>query len=265
MDNLIPEGIKHNISPDPFGMITVGRDFGDDYRFGFQNQEVDKEFWNGAVTFKYRIEDARIGRFFSIDPLTRKYEHLSPYAFSENKVIQFVEFEGLETKTPQFNSSYIIQSLWRDMGIYNEGDLQHVTNAIIRKDARHYAMAYLSLMPVEELIFIGFELTVEGLAAKWAIKEAGGLLRVEIKVLTSGELKELDLMAQKSALATPEFPVQSREAYIKSIKPKIWSDNFIIGNKTYSKVSEYLNSYFPNTPENKIMLDRMKKKLPQES
>ncbi len=40
--------------------------------------------------------DARIGRFLSIDPLAGKYPWNSPYAFSENRVIDAVELEGLE-------------------------------------------------------------------------------------------------------------------------------------------------------------------------
>jgi hypothetical protein len=37
-----------------------------------------------------------IGRFFNVDPLAEKYVHNSTYAFAENKVITFVELEGLE-------------------------------------------------------------------------------------------------------------------------------------------------------------------------
>ncbi|MDA3799776.1 MAG: hypothetical protein PF692_11925 [Kiritimatiellae bacterium] len=77
------------------------------YRFGFQGQacpelsrrEKDNE-WTGTegshLAFKYRVHDARIGRFLSIDPLTAKYPHNSPYAFSENSVIAYRELEGLE-------------------------------------------------------------------------------------------------------------------------------------------------------------------------
>jgi RHS repeat-associated protein len=70
-----------------------------EYRFGFQGQLKDNE-WTGTegshLAFKYRVHDARIGRFLSIDPLTAKYPHNSPYAFSENRVIDAVELEGLE-------------------------------------------------------------------------------------------------------------------------------------------------------------------------
>ncbi|UTW62193.1 hypothetical protein KFE98_19650 [bacterium SCSIO 12741] len=48
------------------------------------------------VSYKYRIHDPHIGRFLSLDPLAPKYPHNSPYAFSENRVIDGVELEGLE-------------------------------------------------------------------------------------------------------------------------------------------------------------------------
>ncbi len=66
------------------------------YRYGFQNQEHDNELWSGAVSYKYRVEDPRLGRFFSVDPLAAKYPHNSVYAFSENMIMHAIELEGLE-------------------------------------------------------------------------------------------------------------------------------------------------------------------------
>ncbi|MEW4925440.1 RHS repeat-associated core domain-containing protein [Algibacter sp. 2305UL17-15] len=70
----------------------------DSYRYGFQGQEMDDEVKGegNSYNFKYRMHDARVGRFFAEDPLASKYPWNSPYAFSENRVIQFVELEGLE-------------------------------------------------------------------------------------------------------------------------------------------------------------------------
>jgi RHS repeat-associated protein len=74
-----------------------GREFSqEEYRYGFQGQETDKEWLGGAVSYKYRVHDARIGRFLSVDPLAPDYPWNSPYAFSENRVIDGVELEGLE-------------------------------------------------------------------------------------------------------------------------------------------------------------------------
>jgi len=68
----------------------------DDYRYGFQSQEIDQEWLGGAVSFKYRVHDARLGRFLSIDPLASMYPYNSPFAFAENKMGLGNELEGLE-------------------------------------------------------------------------------------------------------------------------------------------------------------------------
>ena len=74
------------------------------FRYGFQNQEKDNEIKGegNAIAFDYRIHDPRLGRFLSIDPLSKGYPWNSPYAFAENKVIQYVELEGLETGIANF-------------------------------------------------------------------------------------------------------------------------------------------------------------------
>jgi RHS repeat-associated protein len=72
--------------------------------YGFQGQETDQsgEFGSGdMISYKYRVHDPRIGRFFSVDPLTSKYPFYSPYSFSGNRVIDRVELEGLEPADPQ--------------------------------------------------------------------------------------------------------------------------------------------------------------------
>ena len=69
-----------------------------EYRFGFQGQEKDDEIKGGGnlINFKYRMYDPRLGRFFAVDPLTSKYPWNSTYAFSENRLIDGIELEGLE-------------------------------------------------------------------------------------------------------------------------------------------------------------------------
>jgi RHS repeat-associated protein len=83
----------------PFGMQMPGRNITTNkYRFGFQGQEADREIYgdNNAYAFKYRMHDARIGRFWSLDPLAKKYPQWAPYVFSGNRVIDAIEMEGLE-------------------------------------------------------------------------------------------------------------------------------------------------------------------------
>lgn len=85
---------------DPFGSLLPGRNYSSaNYRFGFQGQVKDDEVYGATGTsyaLEYRMHDARVGRFWSLDPLAAKYPWNSPYAFSENRVIDGVELEGLE-------------------------------------------------------------------------------------------------------------------------------------------------------------------------
>jgi RHS repeat-associated protein len=62
----------------------------------FQDQELITDLDLNWVQFKWRNHDPAIGRFFNIDPLAEKFYYNSPYAFSENKVINGIEMEGLE-------------------------------------------------------------------------------------------------------------------------------------------------------------------------
>jgi|GEM_PF-3128513 len=68
------------------------------YRYGFQGQEKDGELSGegNSLNYKYRMHDPRIGRFFATDPLEKKYPFNSPYAFSENRVLDSKELEGCE-------------------------------------------------------------------------------------------------------------------------------------------------------------------------
>jgi RHS repeat-associated protein len=81
----------------PFLMKIPGRyDNAAGYRYQGQGQEEDNEFTEGMLAFEYRVHDPRIGRFLSVDPLRYKYAYNSPYSFSENRVIDAIELEGME-------------------------------------------------------------------------------------------------------------------------------------------------------------------------
>jgi RHS repeat-associated protein len=90
----------------PFGMLVPGRHGNSgDYRYGFQGQEMDNEVKGegNSINYKFRMHDPRVGRFFATDPLTKEFAHNSPYAFSENRVIDGIELEGLEVSLVGFS------------------------------------------------------------------------------------------------------------------------------------------------------------------
>ena len=68
------------------------------YRYGFNGKEkTDEMFGEGdAYDYAFRNYDPRTVRFFSIDPLTNKYPHYSPYQFAGNNPIKNIDIEGAE-------------------------------------------------------------------------------------------------------------------------------------------------------------------------
>jgi RHS repeat-associated protein len=68
------------------------------YRYGFNGKENDNEVKGSGNQQDYgmRIYDPRIGRFLSVDPLTRTYPYYSPYQFAGNKPIWAIDLDGEE-------------------------------------------------------------------------------------------------------------------------------------------------------------------------
>lgn len=82
-------------------------------RYGFNGKEQDKET-SSTTTYDYgfRIYSPALGRFLSVDPLTKKYPMLTPYQFASNTPIQAIDLDGLEAffihGTGSDNSRWII-------------------------------------------------------------------------------------------------------------------------------------------------------------
>ena len=86
----------------PFGMSMPGRGYNaSSYRYGFNGKEDDNDITNGGQDYGMRIYDKRLGRFLSVDPLTREYPWYTPYQFAGNKPIEFTDRDGEEEHDPQ--------------------------------------------------------------------------------------------------------------------------------------------------------------------
>jgi RHS repeat-associated protein len=68
------------------------------YRYGFNGKENDNEVKGEGNQQDYglRIYDTRLGKFLSVDPLSKKYPHYTPYSFAGNKPIVFIDLDGAE-------------------------------------------------------------------------------------------------------------------------------------------------------------------------
>lgn len=123
----------------PFGMLVPNRHADSkDYRYGFQGQEMDNELKGegNSLNYTFRMHDPRVGRFFAVDPLTGKYPWNSPYAFSENSVIAYVELEGLEKKPAYIPDGpmdgikeFCVKALGLDASRYNPKEARNSNEA----------------------------------------------------------------------------------------------------------------------------------------
>ena len=68
------------------------------YRYGFNGKEKDDELEgaNNSEDYGMRIYSNRLGRFLTIDPITKKYPMLSPFQFASNSPISGIDIDGLE-------------------------------------------------------------------------------------------------------------------------------------------------------------------------
>lgn len=87
----------------PFGMLQPGRFYlfsagGGKYRYGFNGKENDNEVKGEGNQQDYgmRVYDPRLGKFLSVDPLTKDYPWYTPYQFAGNKPIWAIDLDGLE-------------------------------------------------------------------------------------------------------------------------------------------------------------------------
>ena len=78
-----------------FGSNMPGRSFTSaSYRYGFNGKELDPE--TGTQDYGMRIYNPGLGKFLSVDPLTKEYPWNSTYAFAENDVIRCIDLDGAE-------------------------------------------------------------------------------------------------------------------------------------------------------------------------
>ncbi len=73
---------------------------GTGYRYGFNGKEMDNETYGQGNEYDYgfRIYNPRIGKFLSVDPLTKSYPMLTPFQFASNSPVANMDLDGGESK-----------------------------------------------------------------------------------------------------------------------------------------------------------------------
>jgi RHS repeat-associated protein len=80
----------------PFGMEMPGRQYNYNYAYSFNDKRDDKDANYGWQDYGMREYDRRLGRFFSVDPLIKRFPMLSPFQYASNNPIFNIDLDGLE-------------------------------------------------------------------------------------------------------------------------------------------------------------------------
>jgi len=78
------------------GTGTINGTGNGNYRYGFNGKEKDGDMDGNNYDYGFRIYNPGLGRFLSVDPLTKKYPELTPYQFASNTPIQAIDLDGKE-------------------------------------------------------------------------------------------------------------------------------------------------------------------------
>lgn len=104
-ESTIVNGVPQNYEPDilttnsyySFGMLQPNKHFGtEDYDYGFNGKRMDNEVSGSgnSYDFEARMYNPRIGRWLSRDRYEAKYSSFSPYNYTLNSPISFIDPTG---------------------------------------------------------------------------------------------------------------------------------------------------------------------------
>ena len=160
-NNYYPFGLKHKgyispefiITPDPDtdnGTIIVGNDFGligggstsipkpeaissgtRTYNYKYNGKELQEEFNINLYDYGARNYDPAIGRWFNVDPMAGKWNSYSPYNFTLNNQINFIDPDGedvymhffVKSDKKEDNSMFWNAALTHARDLLNSGEL----------------------------------------------------------------------------------------------------------------------------------------------
>ncbi|WP_228450442.1 HNH/ENDO VII family nuclease, partial [Chryseobacterium rhizosphaerae] len=209
------------------GELSTSGSITQNYRYSSQGQENQRETkWS---SYRWRNYDAAMGRFFNVDPLSEKYAYQSHYNFSENRVVDNVELEGLEGEDFRFR-----------MAMKQKGGVQWSAEKANQEANSAAFMAVIKLVtPIEELYTIATGRDLDGNPA--SRKDAGKLLalnlvpqaKVEVKAAATVLKAEAKAEAKAITKAAKKLYSKSRPSYGKDQVEEVWESGKQKDNKVY--------------------------------
>jgi RHS repeat-associated protein len=150
-----------------------------DYRYGFNGKEKDDEVMGEGNFEDYgmRMYNTRLGRFFSVDPVSKSYPMLTPYQFASNSPIVGKDLDGLEFYYAA-NGTYYGQGPDKDskevrlaklMGTSKDGMQNYVTAVDINEKAsKNWVVIHSNHDEFQQLAAVGYNENLTNASAQQA-------------------------------------------------------------------------------------------------
>lgn len=179
---------------DAFGSLLPGRNYSSSsYRFGYAGAEKDDEVHGSTGTsldFGARLYDPRVGKWLSLDPLAMKYPYLSPYAYTADNPILFVDFDGkdffVKSKADQKRFMAVVRKTFGDEngrlftfdknGQLQPIDIDHMTN--LTCDQRYVVEQFNAKLVEDGDVTVNLKYTSTGISHIPRPGEPGGYERL---------------------------------------------------------------------------------------
>ncbi|NME71230.1 hypothetical protein HHU12_24915 [Flammeovirga aprica JL-4] len=108
-----------------------GVEGGKEYRYGFNGKENDRDLSSSQLIqdYGFRVYNPVIGRFLSVDPLTKSYPWYTPYQFAGNTPVQAIDLDGLEefVVTSQYFANFFLDKEYLNSIYISEKQKQSIT------------------------------------------------------------------------------------------------------------------------------------------
>ncbi|EDO27590.1 predicted protein [Nematostella vectensis] len=96
-NNYYPFGLKHKGYNNWYNLANANA-LAQQYKYN--GKELQTELGLNFYDYGARNYDAALGRWVNIDPLAEKFNNISPYVYSNNSPIFFVDKDGMEPEPP---------------------------------------------------------------------------------------------------------------------------------------------------------------------
>lgn len=220
----------------PFGLefggeLSTSNSITPNYKYSSQGQE--KQMETGWSSYRWRNYDAAMGRFFNVDPLSEKYAYQSHYNFSENRVVDNVELEGLE------GADFRFRMLMKSKGgIQARAEEEHG-----KANSEAFMAVVKTVTPTEELYTIATGRDLDGNPADktmaWKLLALNLVPQAKVEVKAAATVLKAEAKAEAKAAAKVEAKLakkpysKSRPGYGKDQVEEVWESGKQKDNKVY--------------------------------